>query len=129
MKPVFQTKYGNPEGNCFAACVASILECSIDELPNLYELEQSGKNWLIGLNEAIKPKGYGVAYIEAKNEAVDMFLPEGAYFIASGDASGSCQHSCVYQNIEGDAVMIHDPNPGAKVGLKKINTIQIIIKL
>lgn len=31
MKPVVQTRYGYPDGNCFAASVASILELPLDE--------------------------------------------------------------------------------------------------
>jgi hypothetical protein len=31
MKPVEQTRYGFPDGNCFAACVASILELPLEE--------------------------------------------------------------------------------------------------
>lgn len=33
MKPVLQTRFGVPDGNCFSACVASILEVPIEEVP------------------------------------------------------------------------------------------------
>ena len=32
MTPVHQTKYGSPHGNCFAACVASLLGRKIEEV-------------------------------------------------------------------------------------------------
>ncbi len=32
MTPVYQTRSGAPDGNCFAACVASILERKIEEV-------------------------------------------------------------------------------------------------
>jgi hypothetical protein len=32
MKPVFQTRYDPPNGNCMAACVASILELPLDDV-------------------------------------------------------------------------------------------------
>ena len=41
MKPVMQTRVGNnPDapGNCFSACVASILECSLADLPDEAEI-------------------------------------------------------------------------------------------
>ncbi len=34
MKPVYQTR-GGPNGNCYAACVASILECDLTDVPDL----------------------------------------------------------------------------------------------
>lgn len=30
---IHQTKFGYPDGNCFAACVASIMECDISDVP------------------------------------------------------------------------------------------------
>ncbi len=33
MKPVDQTTFGHPGGNCFSACVASLLEMSVDQVP------------------------------------------------------------------------------------------------
>lgn len=35
MKPVFQDKFGVPDGNCFASCVASILEVPRDDVPHV----------------------------------------------------------------------------------------------
>lgn len=32
MKPVQQTRFGPPDGNCMSACVASIIECKIEEV-------------------------------------------------------------------------------------------------
>jgi hypothetical protein len=33
MKPVFQNKHGTDDGNCFEACVASILEIPLESVP------------------------------------------------------------------------------------------------
>lgn len=35
MKPVDQTRFGEHEGNCFAACLASILELEIGDVPEM----------------------------------------------------------------------------------------------
>ena len=46
MIPVMQTRTGqNPEasGNCFSACVASILECTLDDLPDEAKIVQEIK--------------------------------------------------------------------------------------
>jgi hypothetical protein len=34
MKPVYQTTFGKGIGNCFTACVASIIEYPIEDVPN-----------------------------------------------------------------------------------------------
>lgn len=33
MKPVDQTTFGFPGGNCFSACIASLLEMPLDDVP------------------------------------------------------------------------------------------------
>lgn len=43
MKPVFQDRYGIGRGNCVTACVASILECEIADLPEFCDGE--GPEW------------------------------------------------------------------------------------
>jgi len=45
LRPVMQTRFGDPEGNCLMASVASILGIALDECPDLYEYEKRGLNW------------------------------------------------------------------------------------
>ena len=45
MTPILQTKFGN-DGNCLAACIASLLEIDIDSVPNPHS-----ENWQNELNE------------------------------------------------------------------------------
>lgn len=45
MKPVDQTTFGAPHGNCLMACVASILEVPLDSLPVMFdEIEKQGRD-------------------------------------------------------------------------------------
>lgn len=58
MKPVDQTQFGWPHGNCFMACVASIMEVGLDDLPDLYEPTKDDKaHWWNVFMDAIR--GYG----------------------------------------------------------------------
>ena len=58
MKPVFQTTFGVPLGNCFTACIASLLERPIEEFPfPPYE-----ENWLQQVDRCLAPLGW--AYVE-----------------------------------------------------------------
>jgi hypothetical protein len=43
-KPVLQTKHGVPQGNCFTACVASLLGMSITDVPE-YDCDYSDADW------------------------------------------------------------------------------------
>lgn len=130
MKPVYQTKHGAPEGNCFNACVASILECSLDDLPDLHEIEQTGQNWLVGLNDALRPMGYGVVHIPASAEVpANAYIPEGCHFIASGMGPRGLLHSVVMRQEKDEPVFVHDPIGPQYRGLKDVRSFELIVKL
>ncbi len=54
MKPVFQTISNAVNGNCLAAIVASLLEQSIEEVPNFVE----AKDWFVVMQEYMFKFGY-----------------------------------------------------------------------
>lgn len=105
MKPTDQTVFGYPNGNCFAACVASILEIPIEETPSIEgkHFEPTWDAWFNerGLTMVDVPAGDG-AYIQG-------------FFIATGKSprggltkSGRpVLHSVVAQNM----TLVHDPHP------------------
>ncbi len=124
MKPVDQTKFGYPEGNCLMACVASILEVALDELPDLFErcctVREDGITWDDGdwwevLQEGVAAHGWTASYEAAR---YDMPHPP-AYAIAGGpggrafDEKGVDVGHCVVC-LNGE--MVHDPHPD-KTGL------------
>lgn len=43
-KGVLQTKFGIPDGNCFSACVATLMELPIEEVPE-YQCDYSNVRW------------------------------------------------------------------------------------
>lgn len=43
--PVPQTRFEPPTGNCFAACLASILECPLDEVPQPTAVDDACPRW------------------------------------------------------------------------------------
>lgn len=105
MKPVDQTVFGYPNGNCFAACVASILEIPIEDTPSI-EGRKFESVWDAWFNER------GLAF-------VDVPAGDGAYIpgfcIATGKSprggltsSGRpVLHAVVAQNM----TLVHDPHP------------------
>lgn len=54
MKPVDQTTFGFPGGNCFSACVASILELPLKEVPYFMD---HGEDWLAAFGKWLQERG------------------------------------------------------------------------
>jgi hypothetical protein len=112
LKPVFQTKFNN-EGNCFAACVASLLECDINNVPFLYE-QETWEKYEFRLNEFLKLE-FKLFLItdEYDMEKYQYFLEndlKDSYSIVSGDAERGFFHAVIYKNGN----LAHDPHPQGK---------------
>ena len=97
MLPVDQTIYGSTDGNCFSACVASILEISIEEVPRAFGVNNAQfLRWLAGRGLSAT-LSHGVDYV-----------PPG-YSIAAGPSKrfAGKMHACVAF----DGAVVHDPHP------------------
>lgn len=114
MRPVTQTRFGWPEGNCLMACVASILEVDLEALPDLYEAQQEREDgsWWNALHEALKERGWSCVYV---GWDTDIAAPQG-YAIAGGDSpredvvndkGENAGHTVVVK----DGRVVHDPHP------------------
>jgi hypothetical protein len=124
MKPVMQTKYGE-DGNCFAACVASILEVSIDEVPWLIEPE-NWEDYSLRLNKYLKEK-HNLKLFQFGFDSLTNHYPDAitdGYYIVSGNIKGGLEHSVIYKNGE----LIHDSNP-KKNKILKLECIYLFIKI
>lgn len=104
MKPVDQTilKTESTNGNCLAACVASLLEIPIESVPNFADF---GTGWFGSLAE----------YLKLYNLAIWSFPREktpGYYHIVMGQTVRGTYHCVVAHGRE----MAHDPHP-SKAGL------------
>ena len=107
MKPVMQTDFSITTGNCFAACVASILELDIDEVPNfcgLYDAE----SWEAFFDEWLCERGLYSVPVSFENDDVPEW---DFYWIVGGYMEGSrIKHSVVWR----DDALAHDPIPHGK---------------
>ena len=102
MKPIDQDKVGL-DGNCFNACLASILELSLPEVP---DYRDKGK-WLLQYNDWLL--NYGLTLIPL---TYGSWVPKG-YSILGGRSARGLDHAVVAWNGK----MIHDPHPD-KTGLE-----------
>lgn len=95
MKKVYQTIYGEEKGNCFAACVASILELNIEQVPDF--LGEYGDRWMYGLNEWLEQ--FGLAAITVAFQDDDPHIKKGYACAGIRTPTGS-KHSVVYKDLK-----------------------------
>jgi len=100
MRPVMQTDCSLTTGNCFAACIASILELPLDAVPNLIQKE----DWQLAFSEFCQRHGY--ALMPVPNEHFRSDLCHGVYSICSGHREGTWHPHAVVAC--GDEI-VHDP--------------------
>ena len=101
MIPVDQTRYGDPGGNCFSACVASLLELPIDDVPYfMHDWPAAFDAWL---------EARGLCQVSVPYDP-SMGVPPGFYILGGQCPRGS--HAVVARGPD----IVHDPHP-SRVGL------------
>jgi hypothetical protein len=108
--PVDQDRFGPVEGNCFSACVASILDLNLVDVPRFMD---DGERWLNTFftwlaARGLQPDYYGHPDWCTAEGAPSRCHPQG-YSIMSGwsPRHANTLHAVVALN----GVMVHDPNP------------------
>ena len=129
MKPVEQTVLGD-QGNCFEACVASLLEIPLEDcniFPDGVGLDSeadkaSGRHWWIVFQEWLRlnHKRHPI-YIMFSEMGGDK--PKG-YSIISGPGPRGLLHSTV--GLDGEVA--HDPHP-SKAGLVSVRDYILFIQV
>jgi hypothetical protein len=125
MIPVNQTRLydptkQHPPGNCWAACLASILECTLNDLPDEKSFWHPGdnprKSWPPYYQKTILflRSHYGLSWFECKVSGIVLDEMGAVYTILSGP---SPRDSAITHSVVGvlDKI-VHDPHP-SKAGL------------
>lgn len=133
MKPITQTKVssedGSVSGNCFRACIASILEIDIDSIPAFEDMK--GGEWHMPFFKFLSENGYefhgtGRFDNEFHDELFKTYEGVDGYIIVNGTSPRKWVtrgHSVVYKN----GVMVHDPHP-SREGLVDLRDYYMIEK-
>ncbi len=122
MKPVDQTIFGMPLGNCFQACVASILELPLEAVPNFNEYEHM---WFPEFCEWAQLRGLNPVICDVRDkDEWPSLCGKAGYYIASGPGPRGIFHAVVYNGPE----MVHDPHP-SREGIEEIHDIILIAQM
>lgn len=104
MIPVYQTVFGD-HGNCFAACVASIMELRLADLPSEFVGHDEWAEWLMARGMAMKTRKWpGLPNGQP--------WPENTYVIADGDSPRGFLRGHAVVAFNG--MVVHDPFPNAE---------------
>lgn len=119
MIPADQTTFGFPGGNCFSACVASLLHLPLDDVPYFMD----GDGWYERFQSWLAPHGcYALAFnLDAG------WTPAGLHILSGKsprDLNGGALHSVVARGKE----IAHDPHP-SRAGLLSRDDVVILIPL
>ena len=119
MKPVLQTIAGK-QGNCLCACIASLLEIDLQEVPYpvINDQQEELNKWLIDnydmfmISLSLNPDGY---------------LPsafKNNYVIGCGKSFNNIMHAVICR----DGKIVHDPFPGSGLTYDRIEEFDLIAK-
>jgi len=115
MKMVKQTKFGE-DGNCFIACLASILGTNIDIIPDA-DMGQ----WWIAINKWLL-LNYGLFLISTTTVPNNFY---GSIVIADGVSPRSCnkKHAVLWR----DGKILFDPHPSNR-GVLEVEKFYLLVK-
>lgn len=102
MKPVDQDKFGSPGGNCFSACVASLFEIPLEEVPYFMD----SPNWWDSFLEWLETRGWTALSLPLVDSSM---VPPGLH-ILSGQSPRFTRRS-LHAVVAKGRKIVHDPHP------------------
>ena len=131
MIPLDQTIFADPArgdghdangvpGNCFQACVASILELPLEEVPHFATFD----DWLGETRRFVSEHSGGDLVVRVYAPEFPMFTTPGHFVIGAGPSPrGNFWHGVVLNADTGE--MAHDPHP-SRAGLVETKQVYAI---
>ncbi len=107
MKPVYQTVFTKGDGNCYPACLASILELELSEVPLFTD-----SDWWLRYREWLRPLNLSFLTMPLSHEREgldDWYLAMPGYTIIAVQSPGI--PDCLHAVVALDGKVVHDPNP------------------
>jgi hypothetical protein len=120
-----QTKFG-AEGDCFNACVSSILDIPLEQI----DYYRSDDTWYADFQNWLAPRG--LAYVEIGNVMPTPFyrFPLPVLAIGGGPSPRGVEggHACVIELRGWQKVVVHDPHPSG-AGIEEIKTVGLFVRV
>lgn len=129
MRFVDQTLFGARNGNCFAACVATLLGLTLAEVPN-FCAEYGERDWYFAFSRWLVDRDYAATLhrfdIESSATSHLAWAREFAPFVPwiAGGSSLRGPHACVYLGAE----LLHDPYPKSRTGLTRVEDATYLVR-
>lgn len=120
---VMQTKFGL-EGNCFDACLASLLGIPLKEV-NYFNKEDT---WYSDLQRWLAPRNLAYVEIDCADKTPLYRFPLPVLAIAGGPSPRGVEggHACVVELHRWDKRIVHDPHPDG-TGLEAIKSVGLLV--
>jgi len=132
VKPVDQDTFHVPgfaNGNCMAACIASLFEVDLDEdVPNFVDFE-GPLAWWDAARSWCRTRGYDLIRISSLDQVTRWAdRPPGDHAIAGVPSPRGPWGHCVI--VDRDGVVVHDPYPGGPTGHKaeQIDEVYLVVE-
>lgn len=125
MIPIDQTTFGfpsptNPGGNCFTACVASLLELTIDEVPFFAGHED---RWWDVFVEWLDERGFWPLCYRL---TADTPRPSGFYILGGQSPRKPDDPSALHAVVAHGDKIVHDPHPSRAGLLSRFDAIVLV---
>lgn len=119
MKPIDQTILAPPNGDCLRACVASVFELALDEVPHFCGDHRAC--WFEALRDWCRQRGFNPMLIHPDVLRDD---PRGVCIVSGKSPRGDWLHSVVYR----DGALAHDPHP-SRAGVPSATDVLFFVPL
>lgn len=128
MIPIYQTIMKPPLGNCMQACLASLFEVPLEDVPNFMDGPHDSWwerycDWMVS-NYLLQPLRLNVEGKQGEDEEGTYWMPRGYHMIQGKSPRGDYDHVVVGYKGE----IVHDPFLGGS-GLKSVNYYEVFVSI
>lgn len=122
MKPVEQTIMGEPHGDCLRACVASILELPIEQVPN-FQQEDGNIHWYDRWQGWLAQ--FNLGWLSWQYDQAVPWFPPGYAIVGADSPRGPFKHAIVVY----DGKIVWDPSPMREQGVGQWRDVTVFMAL